>query len=468
MTDSIETGLSRRELLKTTGRVTAAGALASLPLSARAFAGEDNTVQMALIGCGGRGTGATENAISRQLSEFGKSVGPSKLVAMADVRPENLNQSYSALKGRFDEQVDVSEGDKYIGFDAYKKAMDRLNPGDIAVLTTPPVFRVPMFAYAIEKGLHVFMEKPVTTDGPTSRKMFELSKKADEKGLKVGVGLMCRHCDARQELHDRIADGEIGDIVLLRAYRVQPPIADCFVTRMPAGENETLWQIKYFHAFLWSGGGSFSDFFIHNIDECCWMKDAFPVEAKGYGGRHYRDHGNGPEVDQNFDSYTVEYTFADGSKLMLEGRNMAGCDNEFASYAHGSKGSAVISQNGHWPSRARMFKNQDMKKENQIWFCGKEEHNPYEREWQHLFEAIREDKPYNEVPRGVEASLATSMGRMACHTGKTITRDEMLACEHEFAPNVDSLSLDGPAPLVADADGKYPVPMPGLIGRREY
>ena len=147
---------------------------------------------------------------------------------------------------------------------------------------------------------------------------------------------------------------------------------------------------------------------------------------------------------------------------------MAGCDGEFASYAHGSKGSAVISQNGHWPSRARMFKNQDMRRENLIWSFGKEENDPYAREWEHLFQAIREDKPYNEVPRGVEASLATSMGRMACHTGKTITRDEMLACDHEFAPNIDDLGPGKPAPLVADENGKYPVPMPGLIGRREY
>ena len=107
--------------------------------------------------------------------------------------------------------------------------------------------------------------------------------------------------------------------------------------------SELLYQIRKFHAFLWASGGCFSDFLIHNIDECCWMKDAWPVTAKGYGGRHYR----GNYVDQNFDTYTVEYTFADGTKLMLEGRNMPGCDQEFASYAHGTKGSAVISTHGH-------------------------------------------------------------------------------------------------------------------------
>lgn len=464
MLEPLANRLSRREMLKTAGQVAAATSVASFALPARAYAAEDNTIQVALIGCGGRGTGAAENALSRAEEK----VGPAKLVAMADVREENLRNSYAGLKRKFDAKVDVSEDAKFIGFEGYKQAMDLLKPGDVAMLTTPPAFRWPMFAYAIEKGLNVFMEKPISVDGPTSKKMLELSKLADQKNLKVGVGLMCRHCEARQELHDRIQNGEIGDVVLLRAYRVQPPIADCFVTRKPPGEDETLWQIKMFHAFLWSGGGSFSDFFIHNIDECCWMKDAFPIEAKGYGGRMFRDHGDGPEVDQNFDSYTVEYTFADGAKLMLEGRNMAGCDNEFASYAHGGKGSAIISSNGHWPSRASIYKGQNMTKENRIWSFGKEENNPYDMEWEHLFQAIRNDTPYNEVPRGMEASLVTAMGRMACHTGKTITRDEILNEGREFAPDVDKLVIGGPAPLVADEDGKYPVPLPGLLGRNEY
>src|SRR5205823_4012627 len=155
-----------------------------------------------------------------------------------------------------------------------------------------------------------------------------------------------------------------------------------------------------------------------NIDECCWMKDAWPVEAKGYGGRHYR---NG-YIDQNFDSYTVEYTFADGTKLMLEGRCMEGCDQEFASYAHGTRGSAVISTSGHFPARVRTYKNQDMTRANQTWAFPpkKEEPYPYQLEWDHLMEAIRKDKPYNEVERGVQASLVTSMGRRACHTGRKV------------------------------------------------
>jgi predicted dehydrogenase len=305
--------------------------------------------------------------------------------------------------------------------------------------------------------------------------MLALGEESVKKGLKVGVGLMCRHCPARRELFEKIKDGALGDITLLRAYRVAGPTGSAFVHKMPEGEkSELLYQIRHFHGFLWASGGAFSDFLIHNIDECCWMKDAWPVSAKGYGGRHYRmDVRNGKEfVDQNFDVYTCEYTFADGSKLMLEGRGMVGCDQEFASYAHGTKGSAVISASSHWPSRCRISKTQDPHPSDKsliTWSCGKEpsENNPYQVEWEELMEAIRQDKPYNEVKRGAEASVVTSMGRMACHTGKIVTLDQMLSCDHEFAPTVGELTLDGPSPLKADKDGRYPTPRPGLI-KREY
>src|SRR5262249_10692720 len=144
------------------------------------------------------------------------------------------------------------------------------------------------FKYAIEKGLNVFMEKPVTVDGPSTRKMLALAEEAKKKNLKVGVGLMCRHCPARRELFDRIKNGEMGDIVLLRAYRMHPPLGSAFVKPKPPEFEELMYQIKNFHGFLWASGGCYSDFLIHNIDECCWMKDAWPVEAKGLGGRHYR------------------------------------------------------------------------------------------------------------------------------------------------------------------------------------
>src|SRR5437868_2839032 len=200
--------------MKQSGRIAVASALAGIALP-HVHAGESNTIQLALVGCGGRGTGAAENALAT-------TSGPTKLVAMADVFPRKLADSYKNLKGdgQRDAQIDVPEDRKFIGFDGYKKAMDCLNPGDVVMLTTPPAFRWVQFSYAISKGLNVFMEKPTTVDGPTTRKMLDLAAESVKRNLKVGVGLMCRHCKARGELFDRIQSGEIGDIILMRAYRM--------------------------------------------------------------------------------------------------------------------------------------------------------------------------------------------------------------------------------------------------------
>jgi predicted dehydrogenase len=296
--------------------------------------------------------------------------------------------------------------------------------------------------------------------------MLELADKATEKNLKAAVGLMCRHCDARGELHDRIQDGQLGDIILMRAYRQQGPLATAFSTPKPDDQSELEYQIRRFHSFLWASGGAYSDFNIHNIDECCWMKDAWPVEARGTGARTYR----GDYVDQNFDCYSTEYTFADGSKLYMEGRNIPGCEQEFASYAHGSKGSAVISTSSHTPAKCMIFDGQKISRRarNAVWAYPQPERNPYQIEWDKFIAAIREDKPYNEVRRGVEASIVTSMGRMACHTGQVVTFDDMLNHEHEFAPGVADLSFDGPAPLQVDESGHYPWPEPGIKKTREF
>jgi predicted dehydrogenase len=281
---------------------------------------------------------------------------------------------------------------------------------------------------------------------------------------------MIRHCKGRQELRDRIKSGQIGELILMRAYRMAG--ASGTAGPKPADITETMYQTQKFHAFLWSGGGLFSDYNIHQIDECCWMKDAWPVKAHATGGRHYR----GNSVDQNFDNYSIEYTFADGVKFFFIGRSQQGCHDEFASYAHGSKGSAIISTNVHTPGRVRIFKDQnvnlrDYKSDNVAWSFSQPnetEPNPYQLEWDDLMAAIRDNKPYNEAKRGAIASMVTSMGRMAAHTGQVITYDDMLNCEHEFAPDADKLTADGPAPLQADADGKYPVPQPGSKKNREY
>jgi predicted dehydrogenase len=457
VSEHIPSALSRRDVLKATGRVAAATALAGAMIPKHVYAGHDSTIRIALVGCGGRGTGATHDALSTKN-------GPTKLVAMADIFEDRLSSSYASIKPHFDGQVDVPPGRKFLGFDAYKKAMDCLKPGDVVILATPPAFRWVHFTYAIQKGINVFMEKPVCVDAPTGKRMLALGEEAAKKNMKVAVGLMCRHCEARHELYDRIKEGQIGDIVLLRAYRVHQGNYEAFVPPKPANVSEVEYQIRKFHAFLWASGGCFSDFLIHNIDECCWMKDAFPVSAKGYGGRHYRLN----YVDQNFDNYTVEYTFADGTKLMLEGRYMPGCDEEFASYAHGSKGCAQISRDGHSPAYCRTFKGQKFVSSDLTWHFGRRERNPYQLEWDDLMEAIRQDRPYSEVKRGAQASIVTAMGRMACHTGRAISYEDYLDNDQEFAPELDKITLASAAPVMSDKDGRYPVPTPGLIKRREY
>jgi predicted dehydrogenase len=452
MSNPHRTTTTRRGFLKQTGTLAAASALAATFVP-RVHAAEDNTIQVALIGCGGRGTGAAANALAVKRQ-------PIKLVAMADVFADKLKGSFGGLSAECADRMDVPEDRRFIGFDGYRKAMDCLKPGDIAIFASPPAFRWVHFTYAVEKGINVFMEKPVTVDGPTTRKMFKLAEDADKKNLKVGVGLMVRHCRGRRELYDRIKSGEIGDIIALRAYRMSGRAA-------AAGPNRTdmsdvMYQIRNFHSFLWASGGCYSDYYIHQIDECSWMKDAWPVEARACAGRHYREGA----VDQNLDSYSVEYTYPDGAKLFYYGRNMTGCHDEFASYAHGSKGGAIISTAAHTPGRVRTFQGQDFQKA--VWAFPQPEPNPYQMEWEDLVDAIRDDTPYNEAKRGAQASLVTSMGRMAAHTGQIVTYDQMLNCEHEFAPEVAQLSMGGPAPITANDKGEYPVPMPGILKDREY
>jgi len=445
---------SRREFLKTTGQFTAAAALAGIALP-QVHAAASDTIRIALIGCGGRGTGAASDALST-------TSGPVQLVAMADVFEQRLSSSHQNLKTKHGDQVNVPEDQKFIGFDGYRKAMDCLKPGDVAIFATPPAFRWVHYTYAIEKRLNVFMEKPITVDAPTTKKMLALAQQAEKLNLKAGVGLMIRHCRARQELLERIKSGEIGDITLLRACRMGG--AGGQAGPKPAGMSELLYQIQRFHAFIWASGGVFSDYNIHQIDECCWMKGSWPVKAEGLGGRHYR----GKSVDQNFDVYAIEYTFEDGRKLLFNGRCQPGCHDEFASYADGTKGCAVISTASHTPGRCRTFKGHNITRANMLWAAPQPEKSPYQLEWDDLIAAIRQDQAYNEVSRGAIASLVTSMGRMAAHTGQVITYEDMLNCPHEFAPEVDKLTMDSPAPLQAGSDGKYPVPEPGVKRDREY
>jgi len=304
--------------------------------------------------------------------------------------------------------------------------------------------------------------------------MLELNKAAQAKNLKVGVGLNSRHARHLQELQKRVQDGQLGDIAVMRAYRMTPPVGFAYVDKWPGAPDwpsELLWQMKWFHAFIWASGGCFNDFYVHVIDHCCWMKNDWPVEAQALGGRHYKLAANGnPCIDQNFDVYAVEYTFADGAKLFLDGRCIPGTEQIYSSYLHGTKGFAVASKNGDCGGPSSIYSGQKADADKMVWESKvpANQNNPYVNEWNDLIDAIRNNKPYNEVEYGVYASLTGSLGRMAAHTGVKIAFDDLLNSTNEYAPNVDKLTLDSPSPLPADADGKYPIPQPGLVTNREY
>lgn len=451
---------TRRQFLQTTGGLAAASLLPGLN-KAGYHVSNDDTIRVALVGCGGRGSGAALNAVSVKN-------GPVKLVAMADVFPDRLNDSYTNLEKNIKDKMDVPAERRFLGFDAYKHAMDALQPGDVVILTTPPGFRWVHFNYAIEKKLNVFMEKPVCVDGPSSRKMLELAEKAKQANLKVGVGLMSRHTIGMQELEKRIRDGELGEIMLMRGYRMHGPAASSQSTAKPDAMSHLEYQIRRFHSFLWASGGCYADFYIHHIDHLCWMRGALPVKAQGVGGRHYKESRESlPFVDQNFDAYAVEYTFAEGDKFFFEGRCMEGAAGIYSSYVHGTKGVGVVAKWGDFGGPQAIYKGQNMDPSALQW-QSTDKSNPYQNEWEVLIDKIRAGQPHNEVKTGVETCVVTNMGRMAAHTGQEITYDQMLNCEHEFGVGVDKLTYETPSPLMPQFDGRYPVPEPGIKKEREY
>jgi predicted dehydrogenase len=411
-------------------------------LAARSYAGENNTIKLALIGCGGRGTGAVAQAMSTQ--------GPTKLWAMADFFENRLEGSLKNLSGKFSKQIELGDR-KFIGLDAYKKAIDAIAPGGVALLTTPPAFRPIHVEYAVSKGCHVFMEKSFAVDAPGIHRVLKAGQEAQRKNLKVAGGLMSRHYKPLEEAVARLHEGMIGDVITLWAYRVHGPVG--FKPRSP-GLSELAHQIRNYSNFTWLNGTFLLDWLIHNLDVCCWAKDAWPVSAQGQGGRQVR-----LEPDQLFDHYGVEYTFPDGTRLFAQGRHQAGCWGFFGDVIHGAKGSAVLGEGIHDP---KIYKGHQQTPANVIWEYKGPNCNHYQVEHDLLFDAIRNDKPYNEAERCCKGAMVGILGRMAAETGRLITWDEAMASKLELAPGLDKYTLDSKPPVMPDADGKYPVAMPGI------
>ncbi|MBN2312493.1 MAG: Gfo/Idh/MocA family oxidoreductase [Sedimentisphaerales bacterium] len=443
---------TRREFLSQSGNVVAGSVLSGIALH-RAYAGENNTIRLALVGCGGRGSGAVGNALSSK-------TGPTRLIAMADVFEDKQTRSYNALSKQFGDQVDVPPERRFLGFDAYRKAVDCLRPGDVMIQATHSAFRPTHVAYAVKKGINVFMEKSFAPDPGGTKDILRIGEEAKKKNLKMGCGLMCRHSYSRRALIEKIRDGAMGQIQLIRAYRMDPGAR---MGPFKGGQSELMWQIRRPYFFLWVSSAWFIEMMIHQVDECCWIKDGWPVKAEGLGGRE----PNSDDCSQNLHTYAIEYTFADGTKAMVNSRNQGNCHNEFATFVHGTKCAAQFSGNVHAPT-VHIYKDQRTDKNDITWQPPKENMSPYQVEWDELLSAIREDQPYNEVERAAYANLASIMGRAAIHSGRIITWDEMLASDFKFCSsgrspveNVADFTYDSPAPVQADAQGRYPVPTPG-------
>jgi len=442
---SLDGPASRREFLKRSGKFAAVSALAGVALP-YVHAAEDNTIRLALIGCGGRGSGAAADALR-------STTGPTKLVAMADLFEQRLASSHENLTKAFPEQVDVPPERRFTGFDAYRKAIDSLRPGDVVLQCTHAAFRAQHVEYAIDKGLNVFMEKTFAPDPAGIQRILKLGELAESKNLKIGCGLMCRHSSARQALIQKIRDGDLGDIHLIRAYRMDDGY---YMGPYSGGGSEVLWQIQRPYQFLWASAGIFIELMIHQIDECCWIKDGWPVSAHGIGGRA----PGAADASQNLHTYSIEFTYADGAKAMVNGRYIPKCLSDFATYLHGTKCAAQFSGNIHAPT-VQTYKDQRITRDNIAWRPEQEKASPYQAEWDALLSAVRHNTKHNEAKRAAYSNLAAIMGRAAVHTGKLITWEQALASEFKFCPDVTTLTENGPAPVKADAQGRYPVPVPG-------
>jgi len=434
---------SRRQFLAHSGKVVAGSVLTGISLP-RAYAAENNTIKIALVGCGGRGTGAAGQALST-------TSGPVQLFAMADVFENRLQSSLNNLTKQHDSKISVPPERQFLGMDAYRKAIDSIAPGGVAILTTPPAFRPLHVEYAVSKGCHVFMEKSFAVDAPGIHRVLKAGKEAAKKNLKVAGGLMSRHYVPLEQAVQKLHDGAIGDLITCWAYREHGPVG--FNPKTP-GMSEMANQIRNYSCFTWLNGSFLLDWLIHNLDVCCWCKNAWPISAQGQGGRQVRT-----QPDQLFDHYAVEYTFPDGTRLFAQGRHMQNCWGFFGDVIHGATGTAVLGEGIYQP---RIYKGHQQTPENLIWRYKGPNHNHYQHEHDLFFAAIRQDKPYNETERCCYATLVGIMGRMAAESGQMITWEQALSSKLELAPGLDNFTMESEPPAMPDAQGHYPVAMPGI------
>jgi len=419
-----------------------AGAALAAAVARPGYTAENNTLKVALVGCGGRGTGAAAQALS--------TAGPTKLWAVADFFGQKTQNTVESLKKRFPDQVDAPLERQFGGLDGYKKAIATLDKGSVVLLATPPAFRPIHVEHAVNAGMHVFMEKSFAVDAPGIRRILKAGEEAKRQNLKIAGGLMTRHSKPTEGAIEQIHQGAIGNVITAWAYRMHGPVKTA--PRQP-GMSELAYQISNYSCFTWLNGSFLLDWLIHNIDVCCWAKNDWPVSVQGMGGRHLRT-----EADQLFDHYAAEYTFADGTRMFAQGRHMSRCWDFFGDVIQGATGCAVL---GEGVPNPRLFKGHKQTSENLIWSYKGPKSDAYQLEHDLLFNAIRNNQPYNETERCAKSCLTAIMGRMACETGQMITWEDAMKSTEELAPGLENYHLDSQPPVLPDAQGRYPVARPG-------
>jgi len=414
----------------------AATSAAALSAATHAFASpKDDALKLALVGCGGRGTGAANQNLNVDKG--------TKLVAMADISRARLDKSLEVLKTQHPDQVDVSMANQFIGFDAYKEAIAL---ADLVLIASPQGFHPYHLAEAVRQGKNVFVEKPLAVDAPGVRRVLAAAEGAKTKNLKIGVGLQRFHQPAYQETIKRLQDGAVGDITSMTCYGLGDARAG--LERLP-GEGELQYQLRNWYYFTWLSGDFIVDQHIHNLAVINWIKGAHPVRAQGMGGRQVRN--NKKLHGQIFDHHFVEYEYADGSKLFSQCRQgQPGSYQEVSEHVVGTKGAADLNV------QSRLFR---ITGPNAWELRLKQIEDGHQLEHYPLIEAIRQNTPYNELELAAFSTMTAIMGRMATYSGKLIEWDEAINSKLQLMP--ETVTWDMPPPVVPDAEGNYPVAIPG-------
>ncbi len=411
---------SRRDFLKNSTATAAGLALAGgLNVARMAHAVGGDELKIALIGCGGRGTGAVANCF--------EACPNVKLIAVADAFADTPKSCLANLRRMpaFAGRIDVPEDRIFIGLDAYQKAI-AAGP-DIVLLTTPPGFRPIHYAAAIEAGRHVFMEKPCCVDAPGFRTLMKTNQLADEKNLKVVVGLQRPrskdYCPKVKAIHD----GALGDLTFIRSYwNGGPP----WIRRRQPDQTEMEFQVRNWYHFVWLSGDHIVEHHVHSLDVCNWVLGGHPVKANGMGNCHCRDNRG---IGQIYDNHCVEFTYKDGLKVFSQCRQQPNTWQIVNQIVHGVKGIIEMSS---WAGDGMTQEHAD------------------------LVGAIRKNEKLNDGWYGATSSFTAVLGRMATYSGQEVNWDDAVAKGPDEMPK--KFAFDADPPVAPDKDGNYPMAVPGL------